>query len=164
MRKNYGALAAVDKAAILDRIAAGEYVPAIAQSLGVSKQALAQSLAAYDQDAYLRAREVAAEIRLDEATMAIERAVIDEKGNRKEASDAQLDLACARERFRAVAWRAEREHPSRWGIRQQITHEVGPDLGDMIRDARKRVSTAQQTASNALHHGVTVDADAKRLE
>jgi hypothetical protein len=146
MRKNYGALANIDKSAILDRIAAGEYVPAIAQSLGVSKQALAQSLAAYDQDAYLRAREVAAEIRLDEAVMAIE-SVSADMSDREGLARAQIDLARARERFRAVAWRAEREHPGRWGIRQQITHEVGPDLGDMIRDARKRVSATQHVAA-----------------
>lgn len=111
-RENYGALATVDKQSILERIAAGEYVPAIAESIGVSKQALAQSLARWDRDAYLAARETAAEIRLDEAAMAIE------------AARDQVDLARARERFRAVAWRAEREHPARWGTRPATAIQV----------------------------------------
>lgn len=148
-----GKLATLDAQHVLDRIAAGEYVPAIAQEIGVSKQALAQALARYDRDSYLQARETAAEIRLDEAAMAIEKA------------EDVIDLARARERFRAVAWRAEREHPQRWGQRTQVTHEVGPDLGDLLRDANKRVAQRQHAAlqspdkaSNAL------DGTAQRID
>lgn len=130
-----GALKAIDPSQILNRVASGEYVPAIAQELGVSKQALSQFLAKHDKDSYLAARETAAEIRLDDAMMAIE-----------QATD-PLDLARARERFRAVAWRAEREHPGRWGQRQQVTHDVGPDLSAMLRDARKRVADTQHAAA-----------------
>jgi hypothetical protein len=42
-------------------------------------------------------------------------------------------------------WRAERELPHLYGVRQQITHDIGPDLGDLLRDARKRVASPQQT-------------------
>lgn len=103
----------LDKTAILDRIAAGEYVPAIAESIGITKQALAQSLARFDKTAYLEAREIAAEIRLDEASIAIEN-----------ARDV-IDLARARERFKAVAWRAEREHPNRWAARPATQIAIG---------------------------------------
>lgn len=144
---NRGALATVDKAAILDRIAAGEYVPAIAESIGVSKQALAQSLARFDKDAYLAARETAAEIRLDEATMEIDR-----------ARDA-VDLARAREKFRAVAWRAEREHPNRWGSRPTTAVQINGDGMSVAVVSYASHSATHQQADDEAHNRTIIATD-----
>jgi hypothetical protein len=132
-RHNYGALANVDMGAILDRIADGEYVPALASELGVSKQALAKALAKRDRDAYLAAREIAAEVRLEEVTMAIE-----------QARD-QVDLARARELFRAVAWRAEREHPHRWGAKPSTAIQVNASDGAGVQIVSYASQDAAQT-------------------
>lgn len=147
---NQGALANVDRAAILERIAAGEYVPAIAESIGVSKQALAKSLARWDKDAYLSARETAAELRLDDAMLELR------------AARDPVDLARAREVFRAVAWRAEREHPGRWGSKPatavningqdgmsvQIVSYASNNASQQQLETRDELSSEQQDADN----------------
>jgi hypothetical protein len=143
-QNNQGALANINRAHILDRIAAGEYVPALAQELGVSKQALAQSLARYDKDAYQAAREIAAEIRLDEATMAIE-----------QAADT-VDLARARERFRAVAWRAEREHPHRWGAKPSTAVQINGSDGMSVQIVSYADNSAAQHDSSSLDDNRTI--------
>lgn len=104
-----------DHAALIDRIASGEYVPALAREYGVTKQALSARLRRIAPEAYAEAREIAAEIRLEDAQMAIA------------AAEDNIDLARARELFRAVAWRAEREHPSRWGTRPNTAIQVSGD-------------------------------------
>ena len=95
------ALAIQRKDEILQRLEAGEFGSQIASDFGITKQALSQQLV--DDPSYKAARKAGWDTRLDTHEKQIQ-----------EASD-PLDLARAREAFRAASWRAEREFPERWG-------------------------------------------------
>lgn len=88
--------------------------------------------------------------------------------NRISEADAMLEsapdpcnIARAREMARFARMDLERRRPSLYGQRTQVTHEVGPDLGEMLRDARKRVS---QTTHAAVLQPTSIDGDAERIE
>lgn len=100
-----GALATLDVKETLERIANGAITQKIAQELNVHHSNLYRKLAQHPE--YQAARECGMEARLDNAEMAIE-------------SSDERTLPRAREMFRAVAWRAEREHPQRWGSKQEL--------------------------------------------
>lgn len=117
-----GALAHINDDEILARIKAGEHASRIAQELGVHKSAISHRYQGKPE--YLQAREQGAEVRLEEAEMQI-----------IEASD-PFNLARAREAFRAVAWRCEREFPNRWGQRTQVSVTVG--LSDELQRIAER--------------------------
>lgn len=105
-----GALAHIDDETILARLAAGEHASRIAHELGVHKSAIYHRYA--DRPDYQLARKHGTEVRIEESENEI-----------TTAAD-QFTLSRARERFRAVAWRAEREFPDRWGARTQITGDL----------------------------------------
>ena len=121
-----GALAAIPKHEIYSRIAAGELPTRIADDIGVDKSAITLR---YGKDPdYLRAREVGTEVRLDCGEAAIE------------AAGDNLNVARAREIVqRRREWRASVEFPHRWGQKSQVTLEVGPDLGEVLMRAQRRV-------------------------
>lgn len=100
-----GALANLDIEHTLERIANGAITQQLAGEYGVHHSNLYRKLAQHPE--YQAARECGMEARLDTAEMAIHSA--DER-----------TLPRARESFRAVAWRAEREHPARWGAKQTL--------------------------------------------
>jgi hypothetical protein len=125
-------LANADPQVILDRIAAGELLREIADEFGCSQPAVSQFIAKRVPKAvWARVRELSIAARLERSTQEMEQA------------EDQLMLARARESARLWMWRAERELPHLYGQRQQITHEVGNDLGDLLREARNRVAAAQ---------------------
>lgn len=131
----YHKLANVDLVAVLDRIANGERPAHIAKELGASKAALHYRLAQHPD--YSRVREIGMEITLDQGLDLMEEA----------AGAGDLNLVRAREaQLRRIEWRAEREHPGRWGQRTHQTIEHTGDLGDRLRQARERVidSTSQR--------------------
>lgn len=105
------AVAVIHKKTIQERIAAGEYMKDIAADLGVSPAAISQVLSKDPE--YLAARESGIESRLEKYQKDIDT-----------AAD-QLNLARAREGFRAQAWRAERECPQRWGVKQDQQSSFG---------------------------------------
>ena len=107
-----GALSHVTDAELIQRIADGAHGSKLADELGVEKSAIYHRFR--DNPAYQIARRYGAEVRLESSEREIQ-----------EATD-PFTLSRARERFRAVAWRAEREHADRWGVKQQLT---GPDGG-----------------------------------
>jgi hypothetical protein len=119
-----GALAHINDDEILSRIQAGELIIDIAKSLGVAHSAISMRYA--DNPAYKFARETGVDTRLQDAE--------------KEMEGAQdpLTLARARERFRAIAWRAEREFPHRWGQTKHLVVEQVGDLGERLRRALER--------------------------
>jgi hypothetical protein len=125
-----GALAHIDDDAELARIRDGEHASVIAAELGVDNSAIYHRYAKRPE--YLQARELGAEVRLETAEREI-----------TEAPDA-FSLARARERFRAVAWRCEREFPGRWGAKQQV------DVQGSI-----SVTIARGSVLEAPHHEVT---------
>ena len=106
-----GTLATLDLDATLDRIANGEIAQQIAHSLGVPHSNLYRKLATHPE--YSAARESGLAARLDKAENDVETA--DER-----------TLARARELWRVVTWRAERECPARWG---QVNKLTGADGG-----------------------------------
>lgn len=104
-------LANINPDSIIDQIAAGAFQSHIAISLGVSPQALHQKLSKHP--AYREALKLRNMAKLDNAQGKIDQAA------------AAIDLARAREAFRAAAWRAERECPSEWGSQVALTGADG---------------------------------------
>ena len=89
---------------------------------------------------------------LDRAEDAWKKAQVARALSRKESAEDDLEdaadpltLARAREKFRAVAWRAEREFPARWGskteIKQEVTHKLQLDDAELAR----RVASLMQS-------------------
>jgi len=110
----------VDFERVIERIAAGEFPKHIADEIGVHHSNLYRQLNRHPD--YRISREIAWEYRLDKATEDIEQS--DER-----------TLPRAREVFRAVSWRAEREFPERWGgksltvnINQGVSMEAALEL------------------------------------
>ena len=96
-----GALATLDDDAVIERIAAGEYQSHIARQLAVAPQSLHERISKHpNYRAALKARNIG---KLD---------------NAQQACEELPDLA--RERFRAAAWRAERECPDEWGAKNNV--------------------------------------------
>ena len=109
-----GALANLDVDHVLwERIANGEIAQQIASQLGVHHSNLYRKLAQHPE--YPAAREAGLAARLDKAEYDVETA--DER-----------TLPRARELWRVVTWRAERECPARWG---QLTKIAGADGGPL---------------------------------
>jgi lambda repressor-like predicted transcriptional regulator len=150
MSKN--ALANIDPAPILERIQRGDSLRTIAADLGVSNVGLRAWLLREDKERYSEVITAALTTRVAEADEGLD------------AADDVISIARAREQARFARMDLERRRPQLYGMRQQVTHDVGPDLAVMLRDARKRVSTAQQTLPNAVQHGQIIEADAKRVE
>lgn len=99
---------------LVSRVENGEIPSRIAEELGVTKAAVYYHL--HPHPDYQPARKTGMAIRLDDA----EGKII--------AAEDQLSLARAREAFRAVAWRAEREHPAEWGNTSKIAGADGGPL------------------------------------
>lgn len=118
-------LALIHKQTIAERIANGEYMKDIAADLGCSPAAISQVLAK-DAD-YQAAREAGIEVRLEKY-----------QGDIDTAEDA-LNLARAREAFRAQSWRAERECPKRWGAKQEMTITQNVSITAALEEAQARV-------------------------
>lgn len=123
-----GALATLDPIAVIDRIAAGEYLSHIAHKLGVAPQSLHQKLR--DHPDYKPAMQTRHQLRLDTA---------------EESLATAPDLARAREQFRAAAWRAERECKAIWGPSNEITgKDGGPLTVEVVRFTEGRTIDAEQ--------------------
>lgn len=126
------ALANLDLEPIIDQIAGGALMAEVAKSIGVDKRRLSEKLRQHPE--YQLAKELGAELNLDAAQLALR--------------DPASDIARAREEFRAAAWRAEREHPARWGRGPEIVINQ-LNLGDMqavpVADLLKTVVSKQQS-------------------
>lgn len=142
-----GALADHNPDALIERIYNGEVPAHIATELGVHKCSIYRHLA--DHPEYVKAREIGMAVRLDDAEHDVTTA--DER-----------TLPRAREAWRCVTWRAEREHPAKWGQRNQVTLDVGPDLSEFLRESRGRVQAVGVVAAQPLQcttpHNDVVDA------
>lgn len=91
----------VHKPEILRRVAEGEFLSRIAQSLGCTDGAISHVL--HSDPDYIAARQIGAISRVEREYRAI-----------CSATD-QISISRAREGFRAAAWFAEREFPERFG-------------------------------------------------
>lgn len=125
---NRGILANHDPQVILARINTGASLRQIAAELGVSNVGLRAWLLRENGEQYSDAITNALTTRVAEADEALE------------AADDVVSIARAREIARYARMDLERRRPALYGQRQQITHDIGPDLGDLLRDARKRVA------------------------
>jgi hypothetical protein len=119
-----GALVKYDPEELIQRIAQGAFLRDLAKELGIDKRRLSEKLR--QCPGYEEAKQECIDTQLEEAQIAL-----------KEARDS-ADIARAREMFRAAAWRAEREHPARWGQKTHVTVEQTGDLGDRLRRALER--------------------------
>jgi len=119
------ALAIIHKDNIIEQVAKGARVSAIAEELGISHAAISKVLRADPE--YREAIEAGLETRLDKAEVAIE-----------EAAD-NVAVTRARARHAAATWRCEREASGRWGVRSHVTVEQVGDLAERLRRARERV-------------------------
>ena len=117
---------------VASRIAAGEYAVHIAAELGMSPQLLSYHLRKLPN--WPEIVESAHEARLDNGELEHKQAISEgrralDQGNVENAR-ARFDLARVQEgRLKRLEWRAEREAPHRWGIKQQVqvNHRVGVD-------------------------------------
>src|SRR3990167_2016095 len=117
-----GALANVSADDLIEQIYNGAIPARIADDLGVHKCSVYRYLA--DHPEYQAARKAGMAVRLDDA----ESAVI--------AAD-ERTLARAREVWRVVTWRAEREHPDAWGNTTKLAGaDGGPLQGQIVRFGR----------------------------
>jgi hypothetical protein len=143
-----GALANVDTNDLIERIYNGDIPARIATELGVTKAAVYYHVGEHPE--YQRARRIGMAIRLDEAEIGI----VD--------SPDQLTLSRAREQFRAVAWRAEREHPDVWGQKQQAIQinvlSVTSALGSLAGDLLGQLNVAAQLPQCNMVHNEIADA------
>ncbi len=146
----------LDLDAIIARIASGELMSTIARELGVTPQALSARLQQRNQD-YLAARESMHEARLDQAETWCE------------GSADALELARARDVWRARSWRASVEVPARWGDKRYLSVDITvDDLGEKLRRAKERTIegecvaiTASPQCSNELLPSVASASDDK---
>lgn len=129
------ALALIHKDSITEQIAQGRYMKDIAADLGITPAAISQLLS--KDPAYQAAREAGIETRLEKYQTDIDT-----------AKDA-LNLARAREGFRAQAWRAERECPKRWGVQ---------------RDAATSAPVAIQINIGSVESGTVVNGESGKSE
>jgi hypothetical protein len=119
-----GALVAYDPEQLIQRIAEGAFLRDLAKELGIDKRRLSERLRQHP--GYEEAKQECIDTQLEEAQKAL-----------REARDT-TDIARARELFRAAAWRAEREHPARWGQKTHVLVENVGDLGERLRRALER--------------------------
>lgn len=131
------AIVAYDPDWAIEQIANGAFLKDLSAQTGVDKRRLSEQLRKHPD--YTAAKEASIEIQLDDAQNAIESA--------REATD----IARARERFRAAAWRAEREFPHRWGAKQEITHELGQSFEALLSEISSR------RTANAAQHDRVID-------
>jgi predicted transcriptional regulator len=134
-------VAAQHKPLIISQVAAGRLMRDVAADLGVTPAAISQYLASDPE--YQAAREAGIEQQLERWQHEMEQA------------DDPLKLARAREAFRAASWRGEREHPRRWGQKQEVSVvniNVDERLADRAGDLLRR-----RLATNAVHN--VIDAE-----
>jgi transcriptional regulator with XRE-family HTH domain len=129
------AIAIQRKPEILERLANGEFVTKIAESMGVERSTLSQILR--NDPEYVAAREAGVEIRLDQGLEKLE-----------EAGD-DINLARAREiALRRLEWRAEREFPARWG--QKTETKVDATLKvEVVRFGAEAVQQSNASVTSA---------------
>lgn len=123
---------------IIEQVRQGRHLQLIADDYSVTPGAISQYLS--QDPEYKAARENGAEIRLEHQYQKIDTA------------DDALNLARAREGFRAAAWFAEREFPHRWGAKQQIEHSGTVSLAVLLAAKRERTVGAGTTGSVDAAH------------
>ena len=139
-----GALASIDDSALIEQVANGVLVQQIAEQLGVHHSSLYRRLVKHPD--YPAAQEARHALALDDAQHDLITA--DER-----------TLPRAREVWRAVTWRAEREAAHRWGQRTQV--DVTVDIGAALQDLseRLRVASEQRTVEGVRITDVMSNAD-----
>lgn len=130
------AVAIQRKAEILERLADGKRISDIIDELGLGITRKAVSNALHADPEYRQAIETGFTVRLDQAEKKIEE------------SAEQVDVARARAYWSAVAWRAEREFPSRWGQKT----ETKLDATLKVEVVRFGVEAVQQSNSSVTNN------------
>jgi len=134
-----GKLAHLEPSELIERIYNGEVPVRIAEQANVHKCSIYRFLA--DHPEYQKARKAGMAVRLDDAELGVMEA--DER-----------TLARAREVWRVVTWRAEREHPESWGAANKLMgHDGGALQVQVVRfgalidgESTQVVSSPQQKA------------------
>lgn len=133
------AIAVIHRDDIIARVAAGEYLASIAQSLGLKGKG--QSISDYlaDDPEYRAAREYGLEARMAQREGELEVAPKD-------------DVPRARELLSHARWRAEREAPHRWGPKQEIKQDTTISI-QVVRYAQSGPDAAQH--GQVIEHVIT---------
>lgn len=132
---------------IVRRYASGESMQTLAQEHGVNRTTIYRWMLTEQGDKHV-----------DTVTQVLVNRVA-EADARLELAEDVCNIARAREMARFARMDLERRRPALYGIRQQITHEIGHGLGEALRDARKRVA---QTTHAALLQPSTIDNDTQQ--
>jgi|SRR3990167_3381351 len=137
-RSTPGKLADIETEDLLDRIANGDWPANIARELEVSRPALHYKISGHPE--YQLCREIGMEIRLDDGLGKVQLA--------PDLNSARMEEV----KLRRLEWRAEREFPHRWGVKQVIN--VIPISMDAALVGRA------EALLDALIVGRVIDADA----
>lgn len=125
--------------AILDRMRKGERLSDIATSLGLTSHAAISMRLSKDPE-YQAARIESLASRLDLRETELE------------GANDSVTVARARELLSHARWRAEREAPQVWGVKQEtvVTHKT--DVSEALDDARKAIrSRPTHTIDSVVH-------------
>ena len=149
---------------IIDRVSRGDMLDSIANDLGIAAPNISKHLA-QDPD-YKEARELGVERRLDQAKTRLR--LITAEGFDPETGKpvgitralSNLARACVAD-LGAEQWFAEREFGHRWGQKSQVTLDIGPDLGDLLRESRERRDRRRERivgngATSAVHQAAEI--------
>lgn len=133
----------IDAETLLRKIANGAYLKDLEAETGLDKRRLSEQLRKHPD--YKAAKEASTECQLDEAFEML-----------KCAQDA-VDIARAREQFKAAAWRAEREFPHRWGqkVEQLGGVQINVVIGDPLQTEKTVVNVPKCDATSGR-----IDSDA----
>jgi hypothetical protein len=111
-------LVGVDPQIILDRVAQGDMLREIAADYGCVPQTVSMFILRHvEPDVWNEVKEQSIHARLEKSAEAMETA------------PDQLELARARESARLWMWRAEREHPHRWGSKPSTAVQINGQDG-----------------------------------
>lgn len=158
-RENYGALANLDIAAALDRIAAGESVGELAAELGVAAESLRVRLLRADTEAYQAALATQIGSRLiryadqvDAVGPMLDSAQVRLDSGDSAAANAQTGIAravidAAEAGARHWRWLGERRLPDLYGQKTQVKQEHS---GTVAIEVRPRVSRDEWVRAHAL--------------
>ncbi len=120
-----GSIVLANRDNVIERIEKGERLIDIAESLGLRSAAAIYNALGQTPE-YIAARQVALDVRMEKRERELETAEDSVQVNR------------AKELLSHARWRAEREHPSKWGQTNKVQVEYSGDLGERLRRAKER--------------------------
>lgn len=125
-----GSVVLANRDSVIERIGKGERLIDIANSLGLKSPAAIYNALGQTPE-YLAARQMALDVRMEI------------RESQLESAEDSVSVNRAKELLSHARWRAEREHPSKWGQTNKLQVEHTADLGERLRRAKERTVEGQ---------------------